>query len=132
VPRESLRFVVLDDKLGVVEALFSGFELRTEADVLRWKTSVERELARFGRRVTLLINLDGLSVRPAAAKAFGAHRAQVLERFALRSFRYGGDGTTKTTVFTTSVLSGAEANIHPSREEALPALMQSLADHKEV
>ncbi len=121
-----MRFVLLDEKRGIVEALFTGFELRTEADVARWKAGVERELARFGRKVMLLINLDGLSVRPGASKAFGLHRAQVLERFAVHSFRYGGDGSTKTTVFTTAVLSGAEANHYPTREAALEALRGSL------
>ncbi len=68
VSQESMRFVLLDEKRGIVEALFTGFELRTEADVARWKAGVEQELARFGRKVMLLINLDGLSVRPGASK----------------------------------------------------------------
>lgn len=121
-----MRFVWVDEKEGIVEALFSGFEMRTEGDVIRWRTAVERELSKFGRKVLLLINLDGLSVRPGAAKAFGNHRAEVLERFAIHSFRYGGDGSTKTTVFTTAVLAGAEANVYPTRAAALEALKSTL------
>jgi hypothetical protein len=127
VPGESMRFVVLDEKEGIVETLFNGFEMRSEADVIRWRTAVERELGKFGRRLMLLINLDGLVVRPAAAKAFGQHRAEVLERFSIHSFRYGGDGATKTTVFTTAVLAGAEANVYPTREAAFAALKAAVA-----
>lgn len=119
-----MRFV-FDEALDLVEASFDACELRTETDVLAWRAEVERELGRFGRKVDLLINLDGLIVRPTASRAFGEQRSQVLGRFAKRSFRYGGDRLTRTTVFTSSVLVGADANVHPSREAALAALLEA-------
>lgn len=117
-----MRFV-LDEQYDIVEAFFEAYELRSAADVLAWRAKVERELGRFGHKVDLLINLDGLVVRPAAAKLYGEHRSQLLALFANRSFRYGGDNATRTTVFTTSVFTGAEANVFPSRREALEALL---------
>lgn len=119
-----MRFV-LDEQYQFVEAFFDGCELRTLADVMAWRTGVERELARFGHKVELLINLDGLVVRPSAARAFGEHRSQVLSQFVNRSFRYGGDAATRTSVFTSSVFTGADANVYPSRSAALAALLEA-------
>ena len=116
-----------DRSLDVVEALFESYELASEAGVVRWRQEVERGLARFGRKVDLLIRLDGLVVRPAACRFFGEHRSQVLARHTHQSFRYGGDGATRTTVFTSSVLHGAEANVYPTRQAALDALLEARA-----
>lgn len=118
-----MRFV-LDEQYDVVEAFFDAYELRSEADVLAWRAKVARELGRFGHKVDLLINLDGLIVRPTASKVFGEHRSQVLAEFTNRSYRYGGDNATRTTVFTTSVFTGADANVYPSRRDALEALLE--------
>lgn len=112
------------EELDVVEARFDGCELRTPADVARWRSDVEKELGRFGKKVDLLIDLDGLVVRPSAAKLFGEYRSDVLSRFTRRSFRYGGDAATRTSVFTSAVLTGAQANVHPTRAAALAALLE--------
>ena len=112
-------------ELDYVEASFDSCELRTEDDVLAWRAEVEREMSRFGRKVELLIGLDGLIVRPAVGRFFGEQRKEVLEKFSTRSFRFGGDSATRTTVYTTSVLTGADANIHPSRDAALAALLEA-------
>ncbi len=121
--KQQMRFELLED-LDVVEAIFHGCELRTPGDVATWRSDVERELGRFGKKVDLLINLDGLIVRPAAARLFGEYRSYVLSRFTRRSFRYGGDTPTRTSVFTSSVLTGAHANVHPTRALALAALLE--------
>ncbi len=122
MPQPGLRFT-LDPEFGFVEATFTAYVLQTEADVVAWRATVERELARFGRKIDLLINLDGLIVKPSAARAFGVHRTAVLKQFTHHSFRYGGDLATQTTVFTTSVRDGAEANVYPTREAAVEALL---------
>lgn len=114
-----------DREFDVIEAFFENYELVSEADVLRWRQEVERGLARFGRKVDLLICLNGLIVRPAASRFFGEHRSQVLAQHTRRSFRYGGDGATRTTVFTSSVLHNADANVYPTREAALQALLDA-------
>lgn len=123
VVTQQMRFEVHKD-LDVVEATFHGCELKTPGDVAKWRSDVERELARFGKKVDLLINLDGLVVRPGAARLFGEYRSDVLSRFTRRSFRYGGDSPTRTSVFTSSVLTGAQANVHPTRAQALAALLE--------
>ncbi len=111
-------------ELDIVEATFAGCELKSTADVVKWRAQVERELGRFGKKVDLLIDLDGLVVRPAAARLFGEYRSDVLSRFTRRSYRYGGDSATRTSVFTSSVLTGAQANVHATRQLALAALVE--------
>jgi hypothetical protein len=117
-----MRFIY-DEALDVVEAFFEGWELKTAEDVVAWRREVEKELGRFGRKVDLLINLDGLVVRPRVSKFFGEERAEVLARYTTRSFRYGGDPWTRTAVFTSAVRWGADANVYPSREAAVAALL---------
>jgi hypothetical protein len=118
----------LDRATDVVTATFRSCVLTTPADVVRWRQRTEAELRKFGRKVDLLIDLEGLSVRAGASNAFGEHRAQILARFTNRSYRYNGDPVTRTTIFTTAVLFKAPANVHPTREDALAAL---LADRHE-
>jgi hypothetical protein len=124
VPQPGFRFT-LDPLHGFVEASFTNYILRTEADVIAWRAEVERELGRFGRKVDLLINLDGLAVKPSASRAFGVNRAAVLTQFTNISVRYGGDLATQTTVFTTAVRDGADANVYPTREAAVAALLEA-------
>lgn len=112
-----------DTTYDVVEAKFARVELFSPLDVLRWRREVEGHLSRFGRKVDLLIALDGLVVHPAASTSFGRERKEVLSRFTNRSFRYQGSMTTRASVLTTAQVFGAAANIYASREEALAALL---------
>lgn len=109
----------------VVTAYFENCILETAEDAVRWQSEVEESLARFGRKVDLLINLDGLNVRFAAGRAFGKARAEVLAKFAIHSFRYGGDATTRTFVSTSGMITGAEVNAYQTREDALAALLET-------
>jgi len=108
----------------VVTAHFENCVLDSADDALRWQSEVEESLARFGRKVDLLINLDGLIVRFAAGRAFGKARAEVLAKYSVHSFRYGGDATTRTFVNTSGMITGAEVNAYQSRDEALSALLE--------
>lgn len=112
-----------DRAYDVVEAKFFDVVLETTADVLRWRREVEQHLTPFGRRVDLLIDLDGLVVRPAASQFFGEQRSQVLMRFSIRSFRYNGSQSTLSSISQTARLYGAAANVHPNRASALAALL---------
>jgi hypothetical protein len=112
-----------DRAYDVVEAKFFDVVLETTADVLRWRREVEQHLSSFGRRVDLLIDLDGLVVRPAATQFFGEQRSQVLMRFSIRSFRYNGSLSTLSSISQTARLYGAAANVHPNRASALAALL---------
>lgn len=122
--RRKIEFALHED-VGIVEALFGGVSLIRADDVEEWDRRVRAQLGRFEGRVDLLIGLDGLRVRPAAARRFGEARAAVLHEFALRSFRYGGDPWTATSISTSSVLDGADSNLFVTREEALEALLSS-------
>lgn len=112
-----------DAQHDVVIAEFRDCLLATPKDVERWEREVGARLATFGRPVDLLIGLDGLVVRAAASAAFGLSRRRVLELHTLSSYRYGGDRSTTTAVFTSAVIHGAAANVFVTREEALAALL---------
>jgi hypothetical protein len=107
----------------VVDSAFRDVILETEEDVLCWRREVEKRFARFGRPVDLIIDLEGLIVKPSAARAFGAHRAEVLAANTRVSYRFNGNLQTRTSIYTSAVIHGADANIYESREEALRALL---------
>jgi hypothetical protein len=107
----------------VVEATFRDVILETEEDVLCWRREVEKRFQRYGRPVDLLIDLEGLIVKPTAARSFGAHRAEVLAEHTRVSFRWNGNRQTRTSIYTSSVIHGADANIYDSRDDALKALL---------
>ena len=118
-----------DEKHDVVTATFEDCILNNALDVARWRTDVEGWLSRFPAKVDLLINLDGLIVKYTAGRVFGRERTEVLARYTLRSFRFGGDEMTRMFVSTSGVISGAAVNCFGSRQEALQAL---LADRRAV
>jgi hypothetical protein len=105
-----------------VVAEFDEVILKDEADVGRWSTDVRAKLATFGRKVYLLIDLTGLIVKPGAAAPFGRERALILAQFTVHSYRYGGATSTKTAIFTSAVLHGADANVYLSRQKATEAM----------
>lgn len=115
--------ITYDAAHDVATAVFRHVTLHNAADVRRWRQGVEREFERIGKKVDLLIDLDGLVVRPAAARAFGQTRAEVLAKHTNTSVRFGGDAQTRATIFTSAVLDGAAANVHETRDAALRALL---------
>lgn len=117
-----LRFDWVDEPNRVVEASFAGCVIRHPADVGVWEARVREELARFGRDLVLLIDLHELHVRPRASSPFGAARARVLADFARRSFRFGGDLWTKTSINTSYAIHGADSNLFATRQAALEAV----------
>jgi hypothetical protein len=116
-----IRFRYLPEDDAVL-AEFENVELLTPADAQRWAREVDLRLASFGRKVDLIINLDGLRVKPGASRDFGKRRAEVLGRHSQSSYRFGGDRSTLTSVLTSSVLEHAPANVYGSFEEARAAL----------
>jgi len=121
-----IRFRFLPEEQAVL-AEFENVELQTPADASRWAKEVAVRLAAFGHKVDLLIDLDGLRVKPAASREFGRQRADVLARHTRRSFRFGGDRSTLTSVHTSAVLENAAANVYASFEEARDALRRDRA-----
>jgi hypothetical protein len=80
-----------DEEHDVVTASFEDCILNNSLDVARWRTEVEGHLSKYPSKVDLLINLDGLVVKYTAGRVFGRERSEVLARYTLRSFRFGGD-----------------------------------------
>ena len=107
----------------IVDAAFRDVILENDDDVLCWRREVERRFQRYGRPVDLIINLEGLIVKPSAARSFGAHRAEVLAENTRVSYRFNGNPQTRTSIYTSAVIHGADANIYESRDEALKALL---------
>lgn len=118
------RFLPEDD---AVLAEFDGVDLNTPEDVHRWAREVDTKLRGFGRKVDLIINLDGLRVKPAASREFGKCRAEVLATHSKSSYRFGGDRSTLTSVHTSAVLQQAAANVYGSFEDARTALHRARA-----
>jgi hypothetical protein len=108
----------------IIEARFRGVVLHDPSEVTEWARRVSLELARFHERIDLLIDLEGLKVNPSASRAFGEARTRVLSTYARHSARFGPDAWTATSVNTSRVLLGAEANIQPSRDAALALLIE--------
>lgn len=120
-------FFDYDGKHDVVTATFKDVVLNTAEDVERWRRDVEDRFAKFGRKVDLLIDLSGLVVKFGAGRVFGQVRSEVLARNTRRSFRFGGDATTRTFVNTSGMITGAAVNNYNTREEALAALLADRA-----
>lgn len=117
----------LDEDHDVVTARFEDCILNTAEDVDRWRQQVEQHLRVYGRKVDLLINLDGLVVKVGAGRSFGFARREVLEQFANRSFRFGGDTLTRSFVSTSGMITGADVNAYANRDDALKALLAARA-----
>jgi len=113
----------------IVEARFRDVLLSDASDADEWARRVSLELGRFGDTIDLLIDLEGLRVRPAASRRFGEVRTKILATHARHSVRFGPDTWTATSVNTSRVLHGAEANIFTTRDEALAALLD-MRDHE--
>lgn len=112
------------EDIDIVEATFDAVHLEDRSDVAEWERRVRALFETYGRKVDLLIDLGGLSVKPSISRAFGRARAAVLSDFALRSFRFGADAWTATSVSLTAVLDGADDNLFRSRDDALAALLR--------
>ncbi|HYH96130.1 hypothetical protein [Hyalangium sp.] len=85
----------------VVHASFSQCLLVSATDVEQWRQDMEEGLAPFGRKVDLVLDLDGLEVSFTAGRHFSKARRELLERYALRVCGFGGDEMTQL-FFTTS------------------------------
>jgi hypothetical protein len=112
------------EQMNVVEAVFDACILKDDVDAQTWAETVHELLAAYGDKVWLLINLDGLVVRPNASAQFGKLRADVLGRHAHASVRYGGDPWTLVSIHTSADAHGTHGAVYRTREEALDALLQ--------
>jgi hypothetical protein len=116
-------FFEYDPQNDVVHARFTRYLLVSAADVQAWRADMEEKLAQFGRKVDLLIDLDGLEVTFNAGRLFGQARRELLERYTQRAYSYGGDEMTRMFLSTSGVLHGYPVNQHETRMQAMVAMM---------
>lgn len=112
-----------DPQNDVVQARFIRCLLVSATDVQQWREDMEEKLSQFGRKVDLLLDLDGLEVTFTAGRLFGQARREVLERFTQRAYCYGGDEMTRMFLSTSGVLHGNPVNQYETRVQALVALL---------
>lgn len=108
----------LERHVDIVESFFVDVVLAGPDDVERWEREIGALLTP-GAPHRLLIDLDGLVVKPAAAGAFGEARARVLARYARCSARYGGDGWTRMSIHTSAIRQNTHGEVFETRDEAL-------------
>jgi Protein kinase domain len=120
---EQIAFVEWDEKEGVATVLLKpGAVGRDAASIDAWKRQVSAQLARFGRKVPLLICVDGGVVTPSLAGEFGAAAKEILDRYASRFARYGTSTTIRTISAVESMKRSYKPNLFDDRASALASL----------
>jgi len=102
--------------------------LRDSRDAIRWRRDVSAQFRQIGKiPVDVIIDLRGLVVKPSGGRAYGEQRALIIQEFCKQTYRFGGDLPTRTSVYTSAVLHGAQANVYATYQDALRALLQDRA-----
>ena len=126
----SLRYVPEHD---FVLTSYTDVILRDEKDAARWRREVSAQFRKIGKKpVDVIIDLRCLIVKPSAGAADGAQRAIIIEEFCRRTYRFGGDLATRTSVYTSAVLHGAHANVYATYDDAVRALLHDRARDAEA
>jgi hypothetical protein len=112
-----------DPQNDVVHSHFTRCLLVSASDVQLWRADMEEKLTQFGRKVDLLLDLDGLEVTFTAGRLFGQARRELLDRYTQRAYCYGGDEMTRMFLSTSGVLHGHPVNQYETRMQALMALL---------
>lgn len=102
--------------------------LRAPADVAALAEELTPKLAGFHRRMDLVINFGGLVVKPAAARAFAELRALLVERYILRTYRFGGTPAIRTAVHTSAVIGNTPSRLFATYEQATEAMVRDRAE----
>ena len=112
-----------DPELEVANGRFVDVKLQTPADVERWKREAEEQYIAIGKRVDLLVDLDGLEVSASVRHAWTLARRYLADRYLGRIYRYNGKAWTRTLIYTGAVLDNAGGEVYATREAAVAALM---------
>ena len=108
----------------VVTMTFHDCVLETPEDATDFMRLVFAHIQRHKTPTDVLIDYSGLVVKPAAARQFGLERAEFGRRFVKRSYRFSVATTSsRTAIYTSSVLEGAHTNLYTTRDDALAALL---------
>src|SRR5262249_20064526 len=120
-----------DPALDVVNARFTDVRLQTPADVERWKNESEAQYKAIGKRVDLLVDLDGIDVSAAVRHEWALARRYLADKYIGKIYRFNGKAWTRTHIYTGAVLDNAGGEVHPTREAALAALRRDRAKARE-
>jgi hypothetical protein len=108
----------------VITMTFQDCVVETAEEATDFMCVVFLHIQRHRTPADVLIDYGGLTIKPQAAHQFGLERAEFRRRFVRRSFRFNvGMNSSRTAIYTSAVLTGAETNIYPTREDALAALL---------
>ncbi len=113
-----------DPQLDVWTLRHFDVAIRTHADIDTWRELLRAELGKLGgKRVDLLISLDGFTLDPSLAEAYGRVAKEVASQHTRTLIRYGSEADMTTTAIRLgAVLSRFPSNIFPDRRHALSAL----------
>src|SRR5262249_39301464 len=110
--------------------------IETEADVAWFLQGCEAFWKKFDAgkpehvRKDLLVDMDGIIVKPGVAASWNAARGRLAEKYLGKTYRYGGERRTVTAVHLGHVLQKVDGTMYANREEALAALLADRAAAK--
>jgi hypothetical protein len=120
-------------ELDVVTLAYANLVIETAEDVAWFEEQCEAFWRRFhhsdqpGSRKDLVVDMNGIVVKPTAASAWNEARARLAQKYLAKTYRFGGERRTVTAVHLGQVLQRTDGTIYGSREEALAALMADRA-----
>jgi hypothetical protein len=116
-----------DPEFDVVNGRFNDVRLNTPADVERWRQESEAQYKAIGKRVDLLVDLDGLEVSASVRHEWTVARRYLADNYIGRIYRYNGKAWIRTHIYTGAVLEKAGGEIYATRDAALAALLRDRA-----
>ncbi|MBN1959389.1 MAG: hypothetical protein JW841_00455 [Deltaproteobacteria bacterium] len=109
----------------VVTMTFNNCVISSSDDAIEFMKVMTIHMQRHKTPADVLIDYSGLVVKASAASKFGSERAEFGRRFFQRSYRYNVENaSSRSVLYTSKVIYGAETNICATREEALNALLE--------
>jgi hypothetical protein len=118
----------------VVTLSYVGLVLESDADVAWFEQECEAFWKRFHGatpnppRKDLLVDMNGIIVKPAVAAAWNAIRAKMAGKYIAKTYRFNGnDRRTVTAVHLGQVLNNTDGTIYPDQQHALAALFADRA-----
>jgi hypothetical protein len=115
--------VTYDAEHGFAHVQYKPGVLESAADVRAFASEIDREMAKLGKKVDIIIDLGELVVRPNVVRAYDEERQKLFAAYALRAYRYHGSGLVRTRILTSSTIHGQAANVFATFEDARAALL---------
>jgi propionate CoA-transferase len=122
--RDQMLAIPLDKRFAydpTFNVLFINFErltVRTERDVQRIRSSVERIVQPLGRKVYAIVNYNNFTIEPAVFNAYSAMVSDLVHRFYLDVTRYATSGFLRMKLGEALEHRGVAAHVFESAEEA--------------